>query len=109
VWPVLIIVLGVRLHYMVQLSEAEAEKVIQALTLQTANPRLGVTIGNGRLNRRPDDTAIITSEVLIKGFGKLRVPVMNQESNIDSLILDPHADIPRLLLHPFTRGIVRAR
>ncbi len=37
--PVLIIVFGVRLHYMVQLLEAEAEKVIQALTFQAVSEK----------------------------------------------------------------------
>ena len=108
-WPVLIIVFGVRLHDVVQLPETEAEEVIQALPLQAADPRLGVTIGDGRLNRRPDNTAVGSLKMLIEGFGEFRIPVADQEPHIDPLVLGPHADVPGLLLKPFAERIVRAR
>jgi hypothetical protein len=46
-----IVELRVGLHDVVQMSQAEAEEVIEAFAFQGADPRLGIAVGNRCLDR----------------------------------------------------------
>ena len=82
------------------MSEAEAEKMVQAFTLKASDPAFNETIRDWRLVGSPDGTAIGAAEELIESLGELAVPVMDQEPQVYPFLLSPHAYIPGLLLHP---------
>ncbi len=106
--PILVVVRSVDLNDVIQLSEAETKELVQALALQAADPGFDEAICDGCLVRSSDGAAIGPAEELIESLGKLAVTVVNQEPHVDPLILGPHAHIPGLLLHPFTRGVAGA-
>ncbi len=93
---------GVGPNDVIQLSEAETEELIQTLTLQAADPRFNVAIGDGGLVGRQNGAAIRTAKILVKSLGELAVTIMDQETHVDPFILGPHAQVSGLLLHPFT-------
>ena len=105
---VLIVILDVGLDDEVQLSEAEAEEVIEALVPQLAVEALYVAVGDRGSRRRQDGPAIVAAEMPIKCRRELAVAVMEQEPDVDTFFVSPHAGVAGLLLHPFARGIAGA-
>ncbi len=96
---------GVGPNDVIELSEAKTKERVKTLTLQAADPRFDVTIGDGCLVGRLDNATIISAKVLVESLGELAVTVVDQETYIDPLLLGPHAQVSGLLLHPFTRGV----
>ncbi len=90
---------------MIQLPEAKAEELIQALAFKAADPGFDVTIGDGGLVGSQNDTAIRAAKIPVESLGELAVTIMDQEPYINPFILGPHAQIPGLLLHPFAIGV----
>ena len=105
---VLIVIRGVRLNDMIQQSKTETEETIQTLAFKATDPRFDVTIGDWRLVRSLNRSAIRTREILVKSLGELAVTIMDQEAYVDAFILSPYLQISGLLLHPFSSGVVGA-
>ncbi len=76
--------MSVCLNDVIQLSKAEAEEKIQALTLQAADPRLSEAIGDWSLVWRLDDATIIATEMFVEGLAEFGVSIVYQEPNVDS-------------------------
>lgn len=92
----------------VQVPKAETEKVVQALPLETSNPRLGIRISNRHPNRCLYDMDILGPEQRVEGLRELSVVVTNEEPNIDVFLICPQQDIPPLLLNPVGIGVIGA-
>ncbi len=88
---------------------AEANEVIQAFTLERANPRFRKGVRIGCLHRSLHDANTRTIEQGIKRLPKLRVAVADQKPSLDVLFLQPHLHIPRLLHHPLLVRMVGGR
>ena len=102
---ILVVVRGVGLNDVIQLSEAKTEELIQALAFKASDPRFDEAICDGCLVGSPNRATIRAAKILVEALGELAVTVMDQEPHIDRFLLSPHAYIPGLLLHPFSRGV----
>jgi len=96
-----IVVSNVGLGDVIEVPKAEAGKVIEAFAFQAADPRFSKGIGDGSLEGRFDDVTFTASKKRIEPFREFGVPIVDQEPEIEPLILQPHAQIPGLLLDPF--------
>ena len=101
----MVVIEGIGLNDVIQLSEAKTEEMVQALAPKAADPGFYEAIGDRCLVRSSDGTAIRAAKMLIESLGELGVTVVNQKSHIDPFLLGPHVHISGLLLHPFTRGV----
>jgi hypothetical protein len=72
---------------MIQLPEAKAEELIQALSFKDSNPGFDVTIGDGGLVGSQNDAAIVATKILVKALAELAVPIVDQEPHINPFIL----------------------
>jgi len=90
IWTETIVVVHIRSRDVILVAEAEAEEVVQTLTLKHADPRFGEAISDRSLERRPDDLFAHASEVFVEGFSVLRIAVVDQEAKHQVCILQPH-------------------
>ena len=102
-----IIIVRVDLYDVVQVPQAEAEELIQALSLQCPNPRFDEAVGDRRLVGCPDDRPNGVIEEGVELLRELGVTVMNEKVKAQAFVLQPHDHIPRLLLHPLADRMIR--
>ncbi len=70
-----VVELDVLAEDVIQVPEAEAHEVIEAFSLDRANPRLSVSVCVRCPDRRPDDSSAGIAKQLIESRSELRVAV----------------------------------
>ena len=93
----------------IEVPSAETDKVIQAFPLERANPRFREGVRIRRLHRSLHDANTCTVEQSIKRRRKLRVTITDQEPGFDTLVIQPHLHISRLLHYPLPIQVIRRR
>ncbi len=73
---------------------------IQTLLAQCPNPSLRIGIGIRRATRRPNDFYSFGLEHRIESSGEFRVPIMDQETYRQLVLVQGPGQLPRLLGHP---------
>lgn len=104
----IVVVADVLLKDVVEMATSEAEEVVEALSLDRADPRFGEGVRVRRPGRGLDDPGSRIAEQPIEVVSELRVAIVQQEPRLDAVVGEPHLDVASLLLHPgFVRVIGR--
>ena len=83
--------------------------MIQTLAFERADPRFGERIRIWSQERCPDATRSGTADHAPKPARELAVTVMDEETRIEPLVLEPHQRVSRLLPDPPIVGTVCGR
>src|SRR6266540_3251236 len=105
VWPVLVVVAAVNAEHVLEVAAAEDEDSVEAISAESADPALGVSVRVRRLDRRVDHPDALTPEDLVEGAAELRVAVVDEKPE-RLLVAEPHDQVARLLGDP---AAVRSR
>jgi len=95
--PALVVVAGVFLPDVVELPKAEAEEVVQALSLIMRYPLFAECVRDGRPVGDRKGPAALPAEVFIEVLRELGVQIVDQEADVDGLLFSPEADVASLL------------
>lgn len=82
-----VVVVGIRGGNEVEMPKAKADQVVETFPLEAADSGLGVSIGDGRSDRRLDDVPVLACEMLVASLGELGVVVVDQVFQNDALVL----------------------
>jgi len=101
-----VVELGISLHDVIQVPQAEAEEVVQAFAFDRGYPGFDICIAIRCSYGCVDDIDIAGLKDVIKSIAKLFVAIMDQMRGFDAHISQPHQNVPSLLLHPILVGVV---
>ena len=101
-WPVFVVVAGVRVEHGCEVSFAGDEDPVQTFASDGADPAFGVRVGAWRVRRCLDHFDAGPGEHGIEGGAELRVPVAQQEPEAVGSLVEVHQQIPSLLDDPAT-------
>jgi len=93
----------------IEVTPAEADEVIQAFTLERADPRFRESVRIAGLHQCLHGANTCTIEQSIKRRRELRVTITDQELSFDPFVIQPHLHVPRLLHHPSPVGMESGR
>jgi hypothetical protein len=79
VWPVLVVVAAVNAEHVLEVAAAEDEDSVEAISAESADPALGVSVRVRCLDRRMDHPDALTPEDLVEGAAELRVAVVDEK------------------------------
>lgn len=104
-----VVKVGVLALDVVEMAKAKTQEVIQALSFERPDPRLGEGVGLRHHSRATDPLDASASKYLVKPECELCVTVVKDELRPKLLIIKPHHGISSLLLHPLLMRVVCAR
>ena len=104
-----VVVLDPRPSDIVELTAAEAHEMVQAFPFQRADERLSVGIGLGSPRWTLKARHARGLPERLQSVWILSVPVAQDETRGNSLIIHPHRGVPILLHHPFPVGRISRR
>ena len=100
VWPVAVVMDHVLGQDLFQMSVAEDQHPVEALTTNRPDEPLGEGFGSGSPDRGADDPDVFGPEDFVEARGELGVPVSDEEPDGNDPILQQRGQVPRLLDHP---------
>jgi hypothetical protein len=77
VWPVLVVVAAVDAEDMLEMTPAEDEDPVEAISADRAYPTLGVGVRVRGLNGRSDHLDALGAKNLVEGVAELRVAIVD--------------------------------
>src|SRR6266511_1537052 len=98
--PVLVVVVGVRAQDSFEVTAPPDEDAIEAVVADRAHPALSERVRVRRLHRRSDHLDAFRAEDFVEGAAELRVAVVDQQSEVASLLADLHDEVASLLRDP---------
>lgn len=105
-WAQCVVIGGQGCFDVVELGEAEADKVVQTFPLMGFDPRFRERIRAGRLERYSGTSHAFRFPEGLELVGKLAVTIMNQKARFHSHVVQPHAGVTCLLHNPVPIGMV---
>jgi len=105
----LVEVTNIRPADVVEMSQAEAQEVIEAFSLQGTDPCFGKGVGIRRQRWRTQAADVRVFEHVAKPGRVLTVAIVDQEARLQLFLIKPYQCIPRLLLHPAIVRMIRCR
>ena len=76
-WPVLVVVAAVDAEHVLEMTAAEDEDSVEAVSADCAHPALGEGVRVRGLDRRADHLDALRSEDLVEGVAELRVAIVD--------------------------------
>ena len=104
-----IVVRGPGRFDVVELVEAEADKVVQTFPFMGFDPRFRERIRTGRLERYSDTSHALRFPEGLELVRELAVTVMNQKARFNADVIKPHGRVARLLHDPIPIRMIRGR
>jgi hypothetical protein len=98
--PVSVVVLRIDVNYSFEVTAAEDQQPVEALAAEPFDAALGVRTRTRRPHRRLDHADALGAEHLVEAGGELTVSVADQEALANTLVIQPHDQIARLLRYP---------
>src|SRR6266496_993431 len=106
-WPVFVVVAAVDAEHVLEMTAAEDEDSVEAVSADCAHPALGEGVRVRGLDRRADHLDALRSEDLVEGVAELRVAIVDEESD-GVLVAELHGEVARLLGDPVPIRVRRA-
>jgi hypothetical protein len=102
VWSVLVVVRHVARQHRLEMPSSQDQHPVEQFTTYRADPAFGERVRSRRTHGRPQDPDALGGEDRIEGVGELRVPVADEELELDllSAVCELHEQVTGLLGHP---------